>query len=162
MRRMRVTVLHIIVIMFAILAFGPVCLAQEKPVDNMQILAEKIKADKKLLISENLQLTGKEAKVFWPVYGRYQDELFLIRTRTLDLINEYAAAYQTMTDEKARKLLDESLNIEGLYAKLRQTYLPKFRKVLPDAKVARYYQLENKINATLMYELARGIPLIKQ
>jgi hypothetical protein len=45
--------------------------------------------------------------------------------------------------------------------KLRQTYLPRFRKVLPEVKVVRYYQIENKINAALMYEVAAKIPLIK-
>ena len=44
---------------------------------------------------------------------------------------------------------------------LRQVYLPDFRKVLPDVKVVRFYQIENKINAALMYQLAADIPLIK-
>ena len=60
-----------------------------------------------------------------------------------------------------KKLMDEYMVIETLGPKLRQTYLPKFRKVLPEVKVARYYQIENKINAALMYELAKNIPLLK-
>jgi len=135
--------------------------AQEKPADNMQIVLEKIRADKKLLVSENMQLTEAEAKAFWPVYDQYQDELFLLRTRTAKLIKDYVDAYEKMTNETAKKLLDELMNIEALGPKLRQTYLPKFRKVLPETKVVRYYQIENKINAALMYELAANIPLMK-
>ena len=135
--------------------------AQEKPSDNMQILREKIRADKKLLIAENMQLTEAEAKVFWPVYDQYQDELFLLRARTVKLINDFSDAYQKMTNETAKKLMDEYMTIETLGPKLRQTYLPKFRKVLPEVKVVRYYQIENKINAVLMYELAANIPLVK-
>jgi hypothetical protein len=145
-----------------VLALGMVpALAQEKPADNMQILREKISADKKLLVATNMQLTQSEAKAFWPVYEVYQDELFLLRTRTLKLIEDYAAAYETMNNDKARKLLDEFMRIDALGPKLRQAYLPKFRKVLPEVKVVRYYQIENKINAALMYELAAKIPLIK-
>jgi len=33
--------------------------------------------------------------------------------------------------------------------------------VLPEKKVARYYQLENKIQAVLTYELAKNIPLVE-
>jgi hypothetical protein len=77
------------------------------------------------------------------------------------LINDYAEAYENMTDNTAKKLLDEVITIETLGLKLRQTYLPKFRKILPDVKVVRYYQMENKINAALMYEIAANIPLIK-
>jgi hypothetical protein len=134
--------------------------AQEKPSDNMQIVLEKIRADKKLLVAENMQLTEAEAKAFWPVYDQYQDELFLLRSRTAKLIKDYAEA-EKMTNDVAKKLLDELMIIEALGPKLRQTYLPKFRKVLPELKVVRYYQIENKINAALMYELAANIPLMK-
>jgi type IV secretory pathway TrbF-like protein len=135
--------------------------SQEKPSDNMPIVVEKIRADKKLLVAENLQLTDAEAKSFWPVYRQYQDELFLLRTRTVKLIKDYSDAYETMTDNTAKKLLDEYMTIEALGPKLRKAYLPKFRKALPEAKVARYYQIENKIQAALFYELAANIPLVK-
>ncbi|MFO7707861.1 MAG: hypothetical protein R6V84_06785 [Desulfobacterales bacterium] len=135
--------------------------SQEKPSDNMQIVIEKIRADKKLLVAENMQLSEAEAKAFWPVYKQYQDELFLLRTRTAKLIQDYADAYQSMNDTTAKKLLDESLAIEDVGLKLRQAYLPKFRKVLPEAKAARYFQIENKIQAALNYELAANIPLVK-
>ena len=135
--------------------------AQEKPADNMQIVLEKIRADKKLLVAESMQLTEAEAKAFWPVYDQYQDELFLLRARTAKLINDFADAYEKMSNETAKKLMDEFITIESLGPKLRQAYLPKFRKVLPEIKVVRYYQIENKINAALMYELAKNLPLME-
>jgi hypothetical protein len=135
--------------------------SQEKPADNMQIVLEKIRADKKLFVAENMQLTEAEEKAFWPVYDQYQDELFLLRVRTAKLIKDFSDAYEKMTNESAKKLMDEYITIETLGPKLRQTYLPKFRKVLPEVKVVRYYQIENKINAVLIYELAKNIPLAK-
>jgi len=135
--------------------------AQEKPSDNMQIVREKVRADKKLLVAENMQLTEAEAKAFWPVYDQYQDELFLLRARSAKLIKDFADAYEKMNNDTAKKLLDEYMTIESLGLKLRQTYLPKFRKVLPDVKVVRYYQIENKIQAALVYEAAANIPLMK-
>jgi hypothetical protein len=135
--------------------------AQDKPADNMEIVLEKIRADKKLFIAENMELTEAEAKGFWPVYERYQDELFLLRVRVEELIKDYAEAYENMTNDRARDLLDENMAIETLALKLRQAYLPKFREVLPEVKVVRYYQIEDKINAVLIYELARNIPLMK-
>ena len=151
-----ITVLGFMLSLGAMPAFS-----QEKPSDNMQIVIEKIHADKKLLVAENMQLTDAEAKAFWPVYQQYQDELFLLRTRTLKLIKTYADAYATMNNNTAKKLLDEYMTIEALGPKLRQAYLPKFRKALPEVKVVRYYQIENKIQAALVYELAAKIPLLK-
>ena len=135
--------------------------AQDKAADNMQIVLEKVRADKKLLVAENMQVTEAEGKAFWPVYEQYQNELFLLRVRTARLITDYANAQEKMTNESARTLLDEYMTIESLGLMLRQVYLPEFRKVLPEVKVARYYQIENKIQAALLYELARNIPLAK-
>ena len=135
--------------------------AQDRPADNMQFIVEKIRADKKLFIAENMQFTDTEAKAFWPVYDQYQDELFLLRARLMKLINDYAEGYEKMNNDTAKRLLDELLTIESLGLKLRQAYLPRFRDVLPDVKVVRYFQIENKINAALVYELAGKIPLIK-
>jgi hypothetical protein len=69
--------------------------------------------------------------------------------------------FGTMSDDAAKKLLEDSLSIDSAYLKLRHSYSANFRDVLPDKKVARYYQLENKIEAVLKYELAKRIPLIQ-
>ena len=66
-----------------------------------------------------------------------------------------------MPDDTAKKLLNEVLAIEGAELDMRKSYVPKFEKVLPAAKVARYYQIENKIRAAVRYELAEGIPLVE-
>ena len=66
-----------------------------------------------------------------------------------------------MSDDAAKNLLEDSLSIDSDHQKLRQSYLAKFRGVLPDTKVARYYQLESKIDAVMEYELARRIPLVR-
>ena len=155
-KRLAVILLSMAVLMIA----GSPCLAAEKQADNMDIVREKIKADKKLLVAENMQLTESEAKSFWPVYEDYQNELFLLQSRSIRLIKDFAAVYLEMTDRDARKLLDEYLAIEELRLKLRHGYLPKFRKVLSDRKAARYYQIENKIHAIINYEIANDIPLV--
>jgi len=144
-----------------VLGFAFYVSAQEEPADDSKIVLEKIRADKKLFVSENMQLTEAEAKGFWPVYDKYQDELFLLRSRQFNLIMSYKENYQKMTNETAKKLMDELMAIESIGLKLRQNYLPKFRKALPEVKVVRYYQIENKIQAVLYFDLARKIPLMK-
>jgi hypothetical protein len=79
----------------------------------------------------------------------------------IKLIEEFAANYETMSDDVAKNLLDDSLSIDSDHQKLRQSYLSKICGVLPDKKVARYYQLESKIDAVLEYEMAKIIPLVQ-
>jgi hypothetical protein len=143
-------------------AFPTPAWTQGKPANDMQILRDKIKADKKLLVAKNMELTESEAKAFWPVYEAYQKDLGAINRRIGKLIQSYAADYraQTLTDEKANKLTDELVAIEKAEAGLKGSYVPKLSKVLPPKKVARYLQLENKIRAIVKFELADAVPLV--
>ena len=151
-------------ILAALLVFSlalPLAAQQEKPADNMSIVREAMRADKKVVVADNMQLTEPEAKAFWPVYEEYQTEMTAVGDRTVKLIEDYAANYQAMTDEAAGKLLKEMMSIQGERLKVQEKYLPKFQKVLPMTKVARFYQVENKIRAIVDYDLAAQIPLVK-
>jgi hypothetical protein len=156
-------VLQIGVLLLSFLFVGSVQ-AQEATQMNMEILKEKIKADKKLVVATNMNLNDAEAKNFWPLYDGYQKELEQINQRLLTMIKGYADAFNAgkgeISDDQAKKLLAEALAIEESEVKLRQSYSAKLGKVLPATKVARYLQLENKIRAIVKFELAAQIPLV--
>ena len=137
--------------------------AQDKPADDMQILRDKIKTNKKLLVATNMELTESEAKGFWPIYDEYQNDLQKINRRIVGLLESYAADFRekSLTDDKAKKLIDEAVAIEAAEANLKSTYVPKLSKALPVKKVARYLQIENKIRAVVRYDLAQGVPLVQ-
>jgi hypothetical protein len=137
--------------------------AAAQTASDMQILAQKIKADKKLVVAANMQLTEAEAKGFWPVYDAYQKDLQGINQRLIAVIKNYADAYNKgpVSDEAAKKLMNEAIAIEDAEVKLKRSYVPKLEKVVPGMKVARYIQIENKIRAIGKYELAAQIPLVQ-
>jgi hypothetical protein len=66
--------------------FPALSVAQDKPADDMQILRDKIKTNKKLLVETNMELTESEAKGFWPVYDEYQKDLQNINRRMVSLL----------------------------------------------------------------------------
>ena len=129
---------------------------------NMQILRDKLKADKKLVVAANMELTDAEAKSFWPVYDSYQKDLQSLNERLKKAILGYADAYnnRTLTDEKAKQLADEVIAIDEQEIKIRKACAAKLAPILPGKKAARYLQIENKVRAALRYELAGGIPLV--
>jgi hypothetical protein len=140
---------------------GRVSASQDQPASNMEILRDKLKADKKLLIAQNLGLTEAEAKVFWPVYEEYQKELQAINQRLGKAIESYAQEYnaKTLTDDKAKTLMTEALDIEEAEVALKKKYMDRLNGVVPAIKAARYMQMENKIRALLKFDLAAEIPL---
>ena len=129
---------------------------------NMEILYQKVKADKKLLVAGNMGLTDEEGKKFWPLYDEYQKELDQLNQNLGKTIHEYAEAFNKgpLPNDQAKKLMDQVLAIDEAEAKLKRTYADKIGKVLPAAKTARYIQIEKKIRALLKAELAKEIPLV--
>ena len=138
-------------------------MAQTASTTNMDILRQKIKADKKLVVAQNLKLTDAEGANFWPIYDAYQKDLQQINERLAKAILAYADAYDAgpVTNEKAKQLLDQYIAVDDAEAKLKAATTPKVLDALPAVKAARYIQIENKIRAAVRYELAAAIPLIE-
>jgi len=155
------TLLRLVVVALAACIAIP-AVAQDKPASNMEILRQKIRADKKLLVAANMELKEGEAKGFWTVYDAYQADLGKLNERIAKLIRRYADLVQTnkLTDDAAKSLLNEAIAIEQAEVTMKKGYVPKLSAVLPATKVARYLQIENKIRAVVKYELADAIPLV--
>ena len=152
------------VLFVAALGSAPIAArAQDKPANNLEIVHEKLKADKKLIVSKYMELTESEAKNFWPVYEDYQNDLQKINERLGALLKSYAADYRSksLTDDKAKKLLDEWIALEQDDVKQRTAFIPKVMKALPAKKAARYLQIENEYRVLLKYDLATTVPLAK-
>jgi hypothetical protein len=136
-------------------------MAQEMSDSNMEILKQKLKADKKLLVSGNMDLSEADAKKFWPIYDSYQKDLEQVNQKLGQTIKEYADSFNKgpIPDNTAKKLLNDALTVEEQETKLKRTYAEKLEKVLPYSKVARYLQIETKIRSLIKMELAQQIPL---
>jgi hypothetical protein len=162
MKKSMMNMLHPALFVLAISLALPAFAADTSGTSSMEILRQKITADKKFLVVSNMKLTDAEAKEFWPIYKSYQKDLHQINDRLAKVIKDYAEAYNkgALSDDTAKKLLNEAIAIELAEVKLKQSYIPKLDKILPATKVARYIQIETKIRAIIRYGLADGIPLV--
>ena len=129
---------------------------------SMEILRDTLRSNKKALVAVNLALSDAEARAFWPVYDRYHTELTVVGDRLLQVIEDYKRTFGTTTDDEARKLVDDYLAIQRDRVALRRSYVDPFAEALPGRKLMRFYQIENKIDAVMRYELAASIPVIEQ
>ena len=130
--------------------------------DDMRLLVDTIRANRRALVDVNLQLTPDEAAKFWPLYDRYQQEITAVGDRMLALIEDYIANFQTLSDDKALQLMRDYLAAEAERLQVRRTYIDEFAKVVPGRTVARFYQIENKMDAILRYDLAGTIPVVEE
>lgn len=149
-------------ILLALILFALPAWAGEAADTNLEILRDTIRANKKALIAVNLTLSDAEAAKFWPIYERYVKDLTGVNDRLVKVIEDYTTHYKDLSDDHARSLVESYLAVEEDRAKLRRAYLADFTKALPGKKVARFYQIENKMDAVIRYDLAGEIPVVEE
>ena len=128
--------------------------------ESLEISREAVNTQKRAIVAGSLPLTDEQADAFWPLFDQFQEELGKIDARSNRLIAEFSAEYASLTDARARQLLEQSLVIDEDRAKLMRKWARRMDKVLPPRLLARYFQLENKFHAIVAADLARQIPLV--
>jgi len=161
--------MHLLLAAVLILTVSPATLRAEPPAGeasaeeaSLTILLDSIRANRKAMVAVNLQLTDDEAAKFWPIYDRYQKEINAVGDRLVALIETYTASFGNMSDEKAMKIVEDYLTIEADRVKVKRSYVEEFAKNVPGRKVARFYQIENKMDAVIRYDLAATIPVVDE
>jgi hypothetical protein len=128
--------------------------------ESLELSREVIDQQKRVIVAGSLPLSEDEADAFWPLFDGFQKEIKKIDGRADRLIASYLAEYATLTDARAREMLDEALRIEEDRARLKRKWVRRMEGVLPPRMLVRYFQLENKLQAMVSADLARQIPLV--
>jgi hypothetical protein len=129
---------------------------------DIQLLRQDIRSQKKQLIAANLTLTDAEATKFWPVYDQYSAEMTKIGDQRYALIKEYAQNFGSLTDVQAQSLTNRSLALDEAIAQLRIKYVPIINKVLPGTKTATFFQIDRRLTGLIDLQLASQIPLVQE
>lgn len=120
-----------------------------------------IDKERRILLASELKLSAEERDKFWPLFNEYAEDLREVNDIRIDVIVRYAENYRQMTNDIAKSLVNDRFRHERELLKLRERYLKKMRRILPETKVARFFQVESKLAAALDYNLASRIPVIQ-
>ena len=102
------------------------------------------------------------AKKFWPIYDDYQSASRPINDQMLATINNFMSQWDGLSDSEANQILDSYFDLQIKKLTLKQKYVKKFRRSLPPAIVARFFQIDNKLDISAAYNMANKVPLIQQ
>jgi hypothetical protein len=126
---------------------------------QLALLRRDIRSIKKQLIAANLTLTDGEATKFWQVYEEYSVDTGKINDTRTAIIKEYSDEYGTLTDDQADNLIRRWLDTDIEQTKLRQRYVPIFRRVLAGKRAATFFQLDRRISTMIDVQLTSQLPL---
>lgn len=128
---------------------------------EIQLTRAEIQKARQEVLAQAMDFTEDEALAFWPAYRDYRMDMARLGDRLVRLIDEFSKSGGKLGDEQAKRMLDEMLDLEGDQVAVRKKYVGVFGKLLPPPKVARFFQLENKLDAIVRYDLAKAIPLAR-
>jgi hypothetical protein len=128
---------------------------------EIEMTRAAIQVRRQALVTAAMDLEAKEAGSFWPLYRDYRLDMAKLNDRYVKLLVAYLETYDSLTDEAAGRLVDEYLGIERARNGIKAAYVPRFKKIMPAKKVARFFQVDNKLDAVIDAELAEMIPLIR-
>jgi len=128
----------------------------------IQLLRADLKASKRTLIKEAMQLDDTQAAAFWPVYNQYDVEQTKLGDEKLAIIQDYSHAFLTMTPEKADQLAHRVMELDEQRLALRKKYYDLMKKALPTVLVVRFFQIENQIQLIVDLQIAANLPIIEE
>ena len=128
---------------------------------DINIQRKVINDQRNTALAYNMSFTQIEKEKFWPVYREYREAMGSVGDKRVAVIVEYAEYMNSMSQARAKQLLDRSFAVQKESIKVKERYVRKFRKFLPDTKVVRLMQVENRMDSMIDLKLAEGIPLME-
>jgi hypothetical protein len=119
-----------------------------------------LRADKAQVIREAMRFSDKDAAAFWPVYKMYEADLARLDDERMQLVKSYADKWTTLSDVEAKDMAQKELQLESRRADLRNQYFDRFNKVLPGLTVAKFFQLEHRLDLLVDLKLASELPAL--
>jgi Spy/CpxP family protein refolding chaperone len=144
----------------ALIAIAAAAATPQTVKEQLDVSREAVESQRRVLVSGAVSLTEAEAKEFWPVYDDYEKKRRPMDERANRLVAEFVASLVTLSDARAKAMLDEAIGLDESRLKLRREAMERMAKIIPPRKLARYYQIENKLDSVVRADLARQIPLV--
>lgn len=134
---------------------------EEQDLEAMiELMRKDVRAEKADIVAKTMELDAEDASLFWPIYKEYEAEGRVLGDERLAIITDYAKDFENLSDAKARDLLTRALALESREHALKERYMKEFLAVLPARTVARFFQIDNRINTLIDLELSAQIPLV--
>ena len=135
--------------------------AQMTPEQYFDLLREDLNKDRVAIVGAAMELNSEQSSGFWQIYNEYEVERQQLGDREVALILSYAESYQSMTEQKARELATEALDLREAQLALLRSYVERLDGALGPIVAARFMQVENQIENLIDVQLASQIPLIR-
>jgi hypothetical protein len=130
--------------------------------EEVDLMQAAFGMDKKALVADFVKPSAAQKEAFWKLYDEYETQRKVLGKQRIQLLNQYAEQYQTMTSEQAdawtKKVIDLQKKTDNLIA----TYYTKVKAISDGIVATQFYQIECYVLAGIRAEVLQNIPFIEQ
>ena len=116
--------------------------------------------EKKAAVMEFVHPSEDTKAEFWTLYDAYETARKINGKKRIALLNQYAADYSTMNDEKIEAWMKEVLALGKASDKLMLKYYKKVKKATSPMVATQFYQMEAYIQSTIRSAILEAIPFV--
>lgn len=106
---------------------------------------EMIESKKIAFITDQLQLSPEESQSFWPVYNQYQNQMRALRDGM-----ERPKKMKEMTDDDARKTIQQILSVQEKELQLQKQLFIDLDGIIPPTKMVKLHHTERRFREKLL------------
>ena len=129
---------------------------------EVELVRAAFRLEKKAVVAKLMDLNDSDSEKFWDIYEKYEAERTVAGTRRIHLIETYANKYEDMDEATTDALVKESIAIQKKELSLREKYYKMIKKNISTITAARFYQIEDAIQVSVLNELNSEIPLLNK
>jgi len=155
----------LLVATFAMLAICPLGRAQDQEpnIDStIALVRANMRADRTTLMTAGMNFNDKDGAAFWPIYQQYEYERSRLDDRRAAVIKQYTQKYPNLTDAEAKAMAEQMLDCDSRLVELKKKYYKKFNKVLPALTVAKFFQLDRRVDLLMDMNVEASLPPLTQ
>ena len=115
---------------------------------------EKIESFKVAFITQKLNLTTKEAQLFWPVYNEYLDKIEVLKNSRKKELRSASINIESYSDKDLELMSDNEFLSKEKEVELGKEYFNKFKSVIPVKKVILLYKAEDEFKRELLRQIS--------
>ena len=116
--------------------------------------------EKKAVVANFVHPTDLQKDAFWALYDEYEIARKENGRKRIQLLEQYAMQYNTMTDEQADLWMKDVIKLSTATDKLIVTYYNKIKKVTSPIVATQFYQIEGYILTAIRMEILDGVPFL--
>ena len=129
--------------------------------DLVELMRSDLRTNKRAIVTKAMQMDEAASAKFWPVYAEYETELTKLNDQRVTMIKDYAAAYNSMTDESAKDLIKRGFKLQESRTSLLKKYVSKMSKAVDVKTAARWAQVEHALDSAIDLQIASELPLLQ-